>query len=77
MVKILESLLNQKVKWSSQQEIQDHIQVRFQFQGRDNLPEGPGDFHNLEFGQVQMCSEIESGFPKRHDSWIQSVELGI
>ena len=32
-----------------------NIQVRFQVQERDNLPECPGDFHNLEFGQVKMC----------------------
>ena len=38
-----------------QHEVRDNIQVQFQFQERDNLPKCPGDFHNLEIGQVQMC----------------------
>ena len=55
LVKIPESLLNQKVKWNHQHEVQDHFQAQVQFQEKDNLPECPGDFHNLEFSQVQMC----------------------
>ena len=38
MVKIPESLLNQKVKWNHQHKVQDHFQAQVQFQEKDNLP---------------------------------------
>ena len=47
-----ESLLNQKVKWKHQHEVQDHFQAQVQFQEKDNLPKCQGGFQN--FGQVQM-----------------------
>ena len=54
LVKIPESLLNQKVKWNHQHEVSDHIHVQFQFQERDNLSECQCDFQNLEFCEVQI-----------------------
>ena len=52
LVKIPESLLNQKVKWNYQLEIQDHFQAQVQFLKKDNLPKCQGGSQN--FGQVQM-----------------------
>ena len=38
LVKILESLLNQKVKGNYQLDVQDHFQAQVQFREKDNLP---------------------------------------
>jgi len=54
LIKISESLLNQKVKWNHQLEAQDHFHIQFQFQERDNLPKCQCDFQTLEFGQVSI-----------------------
>jgi len=42
--------LNQKVKWNSQLEVQDHFQAQVQFQEKDNLPKHQG----CDVGQVQV-----------------------
>ena len=52
LVKILESLLNQKVKWNYQLVDQDHILTQVQFREKDNLPKYQHGSQN--FGQVQM-----------------------
>ena len=52
IVKIPESLLNQKAKWNYQLVDQDHILSQVQFREKDNLPKCQHDSRN--FGQVQM-----------------------
>ena len=58
-------IIELKSEMEHQHEVRDHIHVQFQFQERDNLLECQGDFHNLEFGQIQMCVlKLNLGFQK-------------
>ena len=70
LVKIPESLLNQKEKWNSQLEVQDHFQAQVQFREKDNLPKCQCDFQILEFAQVSM------GLLKLNLSFQNSIILG-
>ena len=68
LVKIPESLLNQKVKRNYQLEVQDYFQAQVQFREKDNLPTWQSDFQTLGFDQVSI--EIESWFSSTEGMWI-------
>ena len=52
LVKIPESLLNQKVKWNYQLGDQDHLHTQVQFRKKDNLLKCQGSIQN--FGKFKL-----------------------
>ena len=71
MVKLPESLLNQKAKWKYQLKVQDHFQAQVQFWEKDNLPKCQGGFQ--DFRQVQMdVMKLNLDFcPEKECEWVK------
>ena len=71
MVKISESLLNQKVKWNYQLEVQDYFQAQIQFREKDNLLKSQDG--SQKFGQVQMdVMKLNLDFcPRKECEWVK------
>ena len=57
-------ILNQRVNWSHQLEVQDHFQAQVQFWKKDNLLKCQGDFQDFRW------NEIESWFLSTEGMWM-------